>query len=294
MNEELLRLVKQSAAELVRSKQAVVPAGGPPGMDPAAAGGAPPPGMDPAAMGGAPPPGMDPAAAAGGAPPPGGDPTMGATDPALAAAGGGPQDMIRQIVQQVLAEQGGGKPGMGAKGGKPDVAVELQRLNENFHKLGVLVTQLAKKQGVEVTPAMLFGQPPDTVDPALAAASAEPMSMTPGSEAQGETSQDGAGAPAYPFPPPPGLSGDPAESIKGAAFDAAAIAKAAAGIREALSLETPADFDPLLETSPADFTEAKTAEVAPVGHVVENGQLGMTMQQPLALARMFRERARGR
>ena len=291
-----MRLVKQSAVELARVKEAVVPAGGP---DPAAGGGAPP-GMDPAAMGGAPPPGGDPAAM-GGAPPPGGDPSMGAgaQDPALAAAGGGPQDMIRQVVQQVLMEQGGGKPGAaGGKTGKPDVAVELQRLNENFHKLGVLVCQVAKKQGVEVTPAMLFGPTPETADPALAAAASQPMGMTPGAGGQ-DPGQDpaaagGAAPPEFPFPPPAPMSGDPADTTKNAGYDVDAIAKAAADIRASLALDDAGvDLDPLLGTPPAAFFEEKVA-TAPVGQVVSHEQLDVSMHQPLAMARMLRERARGR
>src|SRR5690606_34419540 len=103
------------------------------------------PPMDPAAMGGAPP--MDPAAT-GGAPPAG---AMPPSDPML--GGGGMADMINQAVQQALAAQGGGKGAGPGKAGKPDIAVELQKLQDTVYKMGLMITAIANAQQVELPAA---------------------------------------------------------------------------------------------------------------------------------------------
>jgi len=193
ITEELLKM----AMAATREKAAVVPPAGDPAamagapMDPAAMGGAPmdpsmggaP--MDPAAMGGAP---ADPAAA-GGAPM---DPAMAAGDPNAAM-----QAMVQAEVQKAMGAGGGAAAGAAGPGkaGKPDVAVELQKMNENLYKVGVAVTILFNHLGIEIPPAMMFGQPPATLDPALQAMAAQPGADPAAAAGAAPPADPAAGAP---------------------------------------------------------------------------------------------------
>ena len=150
----------EAFASRAMAKAAVVPPGaGAPPMDPGMMGGAPP--MDPGMMGGAPP--MDPAAAGMAPAPPPLDPAMGmapAPPPPPAAA-------------------------PAPKSAKPDVAFELQKLNESVYKIGVGQTILFNSLNLDMPPAIMFGAPPETLDPAIQAAAYQPNAGMPPTDGGG-------------------------------------------------------------------------------------------------------------
>lgn len=289
-NSELMRLAKQAAAELARQKQAVVPGGTPPG------------GGDPAAMGGA------------GAMPPGGDPAaMGAAspmDPALAQAGGDPTGMVQQIVQQTLAAQGGGagKPGAAGpgKGGKPDVAMELAKLNDTVYKMGVILMSIAGTVNAPIPESAVLGPAPETSDPALAqAANTTPIPGTgdPNAAAGGAPAPGAApgGAPA-----PGGAAKQAAEALEALiagdddvdllaeaqkAEDRAAILKQARAVRDALGLNPEDGLEEMLDDT---FMVEKVAAPATIGAAFDYETAGpIKDQHPLTLALAIRKRTLG-
>jgi hypothetical protein len=288
-NSELMKAAQEAARAVairnVLEKDAVVPPA--PGGDPAAmaGGGMPPGGAPPGAMppGGAPPPGMDPAMMGGGG-----------TDPALAAAGGGAPDQIRQMVQQELMAQGG-KPGGGAgpgKAGKPDVAVELAKLNDLVYKIGMMVTALGNKLEVEFPVSTLLGPAPGTSDPALAQdANTVPAAVGgPGGAPPAGGDPSGGGQP--PFPPIQQLSGNPADGGQKVA-SLAELNKVAAELAAFTGLvdEASPDDDWLSEL----VNIQKVASPDPVGSVFNPNPAPASVYHtsPLSIAAKMRQKVRG-
>lgn len=174
LNPELLMLARRRAF----GKAAAVP---PPGMDPAAMGGAPPgmggappgmggapPGMDPAAMGGAPPPGMDPAAM-GGAPP----------APAPAPAPAPPMD-------PAMMAGGMPMPGMGPGGQKLKPEQMMQMLDFRLYNMQQQLTALLNHAGVKLEPGALVTPPGSPTPVAEAATPGGEMDPGPTAEAGGD------------------------------------------------------------------------------------------------------------
>ena len=302
MNPELIKAAEEAAREAAMqytfNKLAVIPASA---GDPTAGGqGAGMPG-GPGMLGGpgAPPPGGDPSM--GGAMPPGGDPSaaMGPTDPALAAAGGGIGDQVRQMVQQELMAQGGKPGGAGAgKSAKPDVAVELAKLNDLVYKLGMMLTSIAKEMGVEFPAATLLGPAPPDSDPALAqAANAVPAPSAGPPSGAGGADQGGSAQP--PFPPIQPLSGDPGDAgAKSASI--AALGKAASDIAALMGFEDDGFDDELISgmhaTKVADYA-APDVVGYPITSEAINDFVNMmpesvTHAQPVSLAKRIRQKTR--
>lgn len=199
--------------------------------------------MDPSMMGGTPP--------AGAMPP---------SDPML--GGGGMSDMINQAVQQALAAQGGGKGGGPGKAGKPDIAVELQKLQDTVYKMGLIVTAIANAQQIELPAAALLGPPPEASDPALAqAATAMPAPSA------GPGGGDPSAAPdpaAQPFGQVPPMSGDPADAGAKQASASMDLAKLAGATTElerilgAYGLPDDSEFDKAAGVEDQDAADLQT------------------------------------
>lgn len=145
------RRVWRDAGGPAMEKVAAVP---PPGVDPAAAGGAMPP-MDPAMMGGAMPP-MDPAAAgaAGGAMPPMDPAMMGGAMPGAAPAMPGAAPAATGAAPAAPAA-----PGAPQAGQKMKPEQYMQMLDVRLYNLQQQVTALLNAQGVKLDPAVLIPPP---------------------------------------------------------------------------------------------------------------------------------------
>lgn len=275
-NEELL---KAAVAAVRLKKEAVIPGAG--GGDPSMGGGAPP--MDPSMLGGAPP--TDPSMG-GGAPM---DPAMmGGAPPVDPALGGGAdpamQAMIQAEVQKALSSTGGSSsagPAAGGKAGKPDVAVELQKLVDSVYKIGVGLTALYAHIGFDAPPALMFGQPPATVDPALAQ-----IANTPGGGfGQGDPAMGGAA-------PPPGLGlGDGTPKQAEEAFDVSEL------LAEINDFQRKGANFALDRTAGGSFTDAVKAATYNAISPASVGSLVDTVPNhnvsPLSFASQLRRRARG-
>lgn len=121
-------------------------------------------------------------------------------DPAAMAPPPGPDlmtmlpQMIQQAVQQAMAQSGGGgAPGGGAAGAaagkKPDVGLELQRMNRIINKLLTFQVMLAQNLGMELPPQLAL-EPEDQMLPSQMAAPPATAGASP------------AGAPGAPAAPP--------------------------------------------------------------------------------------------
>jgi hypothetical protein len=203
INQELLKLASYQASKYVE-KQALVPAGaGDPmagGGDPMAGGGMPP-GGDPM-MGGAPP--MDPMM--GGAPPM--DPMMGGAPPMDPMMGGmpadpsmdpPPQDDVRSIIQEELANagiSGGGADAAGPAGAKAK-KFDPAELDTKLYNMEKLIVAISNAMGVSLPPEALLGPPPEGATAPEGAAAAPPAPAGPDSSIKPiDTIQ-----PAMPAPP---------------------------------------------------------------------------------------------
>jgi hypothetical protein len=121
-----------------------------------------------------------PPPAAPAAPMPAGDPGMGGGDP---SAGGDPMativPIIRQIVTEVMTQQGGGaaggKPGMpGKKSGPAELMAALEEQGRKVDYLVTLMSKLAEQAGVQFNPDEVAGAILPTPDDQAAAAGAPP------------------------------------------------------------------------------------------------------------------------
>ena len=188
INSELLRIAKTAvsrmpkqsfmdAAALGAATGGAQPGAAPPGAPPQpplpgmSLGGMPP---DPAAAGGAPP--MDPAT--GGMPP---DPMAGGSMPPPDPMAGGAMvtpDMVKQMIQDAMSQNGGGGGGMASPKKKIDVNTEMYQIKK-------ILVLMASAMGMQLPPTILLGDPaeeptpPPTSDPAASSGAPAPPSIIP-------------------------------------------------------------------------------------------------------------------